>query len=229
MTEEHSWSPNASASSGGAPAGKPRLLERMRQELRARHYSPRTEKAYVSWTRRFIFFHRTRHPAEMGEAEVKAFLTSLATRGKVSASTQNQALAALLFLYGAVLERELDWMDDIVRAKRPARLPVVLSRKEVSAVLGRLRGTPRLMAALMYGSGLRLLECCCLRIKDIDLARREITVRDGKGGKDRVTVLPRTLVTPLRDTPLGRERAGTADVLGRLVRAWRHRWGSWSA
>jgi integron integrase len=167
--------------------------------LRARHYSPRTEKAYVFWTRRFIFFHRLRHPAEMGETEVKEFLTSLATRGKVSASTQNQALSALLFLYRAVLSRELDWMDDIVRAKRPIRLPVVLSRKEVSAVLGQLRGTPRLMAALMYGSGLRLLECCRLRIKDIDLMRRELTVRDGKGGKDRVTVLPEKMVKPLRN------------------------------
>ena len=175
----------------------PRLLRRVREAIRSRHYSPRTEKAYVFWIRRFIFFHGVKHPVEMGSPEVRTFLSSLATEGKVSASTQNQAFSALLFLYRVVLGRELTGLEETVRAKLPVRLPVVLSRNEVSAILLHLRGTPWLMASLMYGSGLRLLECCRLRVKDVDLARSEITVRDGKGRKDRVTVVPGSLVMPL--------------------------------
>jgi len=174
----------------------PRLLDRVREALRTRHYSRRTEEAYVLWIRRFIVFHGKRHPRELGEADVSAYVSSLAMRG-VSASTQNQALSAVLFLFEVVLGRKLPWMADIVRAQRPARLPVVLSREEVAAPLGRLRGTVWLMASLMYGAGLRLQECVELRVKDVCLDRTEVTVRDGKGGKDRVTVLPAALRAPL--------------------------------
>ena len=175
---------------GPAEAPKPRLLDRVRQAIGARHYSRRTEKAYVHWIKRYIFFHGKRHPAEMGAAEVTAFLTSLAVQSKVAASTQNQALSALLFLYREVLGVELPWLDDVVRAKRPLHLPVVLTRDEVRAVLQRLDGVPRLMAVLLYGAGLRLLECCRLRVKDVDFAMNQITIRDGKGHKDRPTMLP---------------------------------------
>ena len=147
--------------------------------------------------RRFILSQGRRHPAEMGAPEVTAFLSDLAVRGRVSASTQNQALSAILFLYRNVLETELPWMEDVVRAKRPARLPVVLTREEVAAILARLTGTSWIMASLLYGSGLRLLECCRLRVKDVDLVRREIVIRDGKGQKDRVTLLPERAVAPL--------------------------------
>jgi len=177
---------------------RPRLLDTVRAALRTRHYSPRTEKAYVGWIRRFILFHGKRHPETMGEREVGAFLTHLATDAKVSASTQNQALAALLFLYQQVLGRQLAWLGDLVHAKRPARVPVVLTRDEARALLSRLRGAPYLVSALLYGAGLRLLEALQLRVKDIDLARREVTVRRGKGQKDRRTVLPGVLIEPLR-------------------------------
>jgi integron integrase len=169
----------------------------VRRETRVRHYSLRTEEAYVSWIRRFIVFHGKRHPRELGQPEVRAFLEGLATRG-VSASTQNQALSALTFLYGAVLGRRLEWAGTIVRAQRPARLPVVLSRDEVGRLLSQLHGTVWLAASLMYGSGLRLLECLELRVKDVDFDRRELTVRDGKGGKDRRTMLPGAIVDRLR-------------------------------
>jgi integrase len=172
----------------GAP--RPRLLDRARDAIRARHYSRRTEKAYVNWIKRYIFFHGKRHPAEMGAPEVTKFLTSLAVDGGVAASTQNQALSALLFLYRDVLAVDLPWLDGVVRAKRPARLPVVLTREEVRAVLQWLTGVPRLMAYLLYGAGLRVLECCRLRVQDLDFARNQITVRGGKGDKDRVTMLP---------------------------------------
>jgi integron integrase len=162
----------------------------VREAIRIRHYSRRTEKAYVHWIKRYIFFHGKRHPAEMGAAEVTAFLTSLAVQSKVAASTQNQALSALLFLYREVLGVDLPWLDDVVRAKRPQHLPVVLTRDEVRAVLQRLDGVPRLMAILLYGAGLRLLECCRLRVKDVDFAMNQITIRDGKGHKDRLTMLP---------------------------------------
>jgi integron integrase len=167
----------------------PRLLDRVRATVRTRHYSRKTEKAYVAWIRRFIVFHGKRHPREMGAAEVARYLSSLATARHVAASTQNQALSALLFLYREV-EQEVPWLDDVVRAKRPARLPVVLTRDEVRAVLRQLRGTPRLMAILLYGSGLRLRECARLRVKDVDFGRNQIIVRAGKGDKDRTTTLP---------------------------------------
>ncbi len=182
--------PRAEASPGappeaGAPS-QPRLLERVRAAIRARHYSTRTEKAYVAWIRRYIVFNQMRHPDQMGAAEVTCFLSHLATQGKVSASTQNQALSALLFLYRDLLRRELAGLEEVVRAKGPVRLPLVLSRDEVTAILRRLQGAPRLMASLMYGAGLRLLECCRLRVKDVDFARAEITVRDGKDGSGSV-------------------------------------------
>ena len=179
------------AREAGPPAPQqPRLLDRVRAALRARHYSRRTEKAYVHWIKRYIFFHGKRHPAEMGAAEVTAFLTALAVRDRVAASTQNQALNALLFLYREILGVELPWLDGLVRAKRPQHLPTVLTREEVRTVLEQLDRAPRLMALLLYGAGLRLLECCRLRIKDVDFATNQITIRDGKGSKDRVTMLP---------------------------------------
>ena len=173
-----------------ADTPKPRLLDRVRAALRARHYSRRTEDTYVAWIRRYILFHNKRHPTEMGAPEVTRFLTSLAVEGKVAASTQNQALSALLFLYRDVLGMDLPWLDGIVRAKRPQRLPVVLTPDEVRAVLRRIEGTPRLMAYLLYGSGLRLMECCRLRVQDIDFGSNHIVVRGGKGDKDRLTMLP---------------------------------------
>jgi len=178
---------------------KPKLLDQVRLALRARHYSRRTEEVYVMWIKRFIFFHGVRHPAEMGEPEINAFLTHLALKERVSASTQNQALSALLFLYRYVLRREVGDLGQVIRARRPSRLPVVLTREEVKAVLTRLQGDKWLMASLMYGAGLRLMECLRLRVQDIDFARNEITVRDGKGAKDRVTMLPESLKTPLQE------------------------------
>jgi integron integrase len=175
---------------GPGDAPKPRLLDRVRHAIRARHYSRRTEKAYVAWIRRYIFFHGKRHPAEMGAPELTRFLTSLAVESKVAASTQNQALSALLFLYREVLEQRVPWLDDLVYAKRPHRLPVVLTPEEVRAVLAEIHGVPRLMAILLYGAGLRLLECARLRVQDLDIARNQIVVRSGKGNKDRLTTLP---------------------------------------
>lgn len=163
-----------------------------------KHYSIRTEQQYVQWARRFILFHDKRHPRELGAAEVEAFLTHLAVEGNVAAATQNQALSALLFLYREVLEINLPWLDNVVRAKRPARLPVVLTRQEVTAVLDRMSGTYGLLARLLYGTGMRLMEVIRLRVKDVDFSRAEIVVRDGKGGKDRVTMLPQSLVPPLQ-------------------------------
>jgi integron integrase len=176
---------------------KPKLLDQVRDAIRTRHYSYRTEEAYVGWIRRYILFHGKRHPAEMGKPEVSAFLSSLATDGHVSASTQNQALNALLFLYREVLGGELGWLDDLVRAKRPHRLPVVLTRQEVKAILAALRGRDWIMVMLLYGAGLRLLECLRLRVKDIEFSRNEIVVRDGKGQKDRHTMLPTAVKEPL--------------------------------
>jgi integron integrase len=192
----------------------PRLLTRVRRTIRVRHYSRRTEKAYVGWIKRFIFFNGTRHPDEMGEHEVMLFLSDLAVRKQVSASTQNQAFSALLFLYREVLGRKLDGLEEGVRAKRPMHLPVVLSRREVEAVLDRLHGASWLMASLMYGSGLRLLECASLRVKDLDFARAEITVHDGKGQKDRITLLPGRIRDVLR-AHLDRVRLQHEDDLQR--------------
>jgi integron integrase len=218
------------------PARPPRLLDRVRDAIRARHFSRRTEKAYVHWTKRYIFFHGKRHPAEMGAPEVTAFLTSLAVQDKVAASTQNQALSALLFLYRAVLGLDLPWLDDIVRAKRPQYLPVVLTRDEVRAVLQRLDGVPRLMALLLYGAGHRLLECCRLRVKDVDFGLNQIVVRDGKGRKDRMTMLPAAVKAALA-THLERVReqhqadlrhgAGWVEMPGALARKYPNAGREW--
>jgi len=178
--------------------GKPRLLDQMRDRIRVKHYSIRTEQVYCEWVKHFIRFHRYRHPADMGAAEVEAFLTDLAVRRNVSASTQNQALSALLFLYKEVLQVDLPWLKDVVRAKKPQRLPVVMSVEEVRRVLAGLEGDLWLVCSLLYGTGMRLMEAVRLRVKDVDFARGEILVRDGKGMKDRVTVLPRSLQQPLR-------------------------------
>ncbi len=179
------------ASEPSAPlAQPPKLLDRIREACRVRHYSIRTEEAYVDWARRFILFHNKRHPLEMGAAEINGFLTHLAVEGQVSASTQNQAFSALLFLYRSVLEVEPGLIEGVIRAKRPERLPIVLTRDEVRAVLGRLEGIPRTISLLLYGAGLRILDALRLRIQDVDFARMELLIRHGKGGKDRRTMLP---------------------------------------
>ena len=175
------------------------LLDRVRDRIRVKHYSIRTEQAYCDWIKRFVIFHGKRHPSELGAPDVEAFLTSLAVQGRVAASTQNQAKSALLFLYKEVLGAELPWLDGMQRAKAPVRLPVVLTRDEVARVLARLDGVHRLIGALLYGTGLRIMEAMRLRVKDVEFSRREILVRDGKGNKDRVTMLPLRLVAPLRE------------------------------
>ena len=176
----------------------PRLLDQVRARARYRHFSVRTESAYVGWIKRFILFHDKRHPRDLGTRDVEAFLTHLAVTRKVSASTQNQALSGLLFLYREVLGQEVPWLDGIVRANAPKRLPVILTRDDVARLLTQLQGTPQLMAQLMYGTGLRLMECMRLRVKDIDFCANEIMVREGKGLKDRVTMLPAALSLALR-------------------------------
>lgn len=183
----------------GAPEPQPpRLMEQLRDSLRVRHYSLRTERAYFEWARRFILFHGKRHPRDMGAMEVQAFLTHLAVERHVSPSTQNQAKAALVFLYRHVLDVDLPWLDEVIHAKRHPRLPVVLTPSEVRVLLDQLEGTMALVARLLYGTGMRLMEGLRLRVKDVEFERREIIVRDGKGGKDRVTMLPDRLVEPLR-------------------------------
>jgi integron integrase len=177
---------------------EPRLLDQLRDRIRLRHYSIRTEAAYSEWVRRFVLFHGKRHPREMGQAEVEAFLTHLAVAGRVAASTQNQAKSALLFLYKDVLGLELPWLSGIQSAKRPARLPVVLTRSEVRAVLGHTTGTSGLVLQLLYGTGMRILEALRLRVKDVDFERRELIIRDGKGARDRVTMLPAQLALAMR-------------------------------
>ncbi len=189
---------NVGVTRTGGTRRVPRLMDEVRRHLRVRHYSLRTEQAYLGWMRRFIFANGKRHPREMGGTEVEAFLSDLAVRGQVAAGTQNQALSAILFLYRVVLGVELPWMNGVVRAKRPRRVPVVLAQDEVRRLLASMDGRPWLLASLLYGTGMRLLECLRLRVKDIDFARSEITVRDGKGGKDRRTMLPRSLVEPLQ-------------------------------
>jgi integron integrase len=174
------------------------LLDQVRAELRLRHYSARTEAAYVQWIRRFILFHGKRHPLTLDGRHVALFLTHLARDARVSASTQNQALNALVFLYQHVLRREVEALESFVRAHKPRRLPVVLTPPEVRALLAQLDGAPRLVASLLYGSGLRLLECLELRVKDLDFAQREIRLRQGKGQKDRVTPLPEAVAAPLQ-------------------------------
>ncbi len=197
-----------------------RLLDQVRDALRARHYSLRTEQAYLAWVRRFIYFHHVRHPAEMGEVEINAFLTHLAVVDKVSASTQTQALAALLFLYRHVLTRGVGDLEGVVRARRSAAMPVVLTRTEVRDILAGLTGDKWLVVSLLYGCGLRLMEGLRLRVKDLEFSRGEVTVHEAKGGKSRVTVLPGALVTPLqkhlRTVKLIHDR-DIADGWGRVV------------
>jgi integron integrase len=178
-------------------AERPSLLEQVRQCMRLKHYSIRTERAYVDWIKRFILFHHKRHPKEMGTDEIRHFLSHLATDRTVAAATQNQSLCSLLFLYREVLGVELPYVEGIERARRPARVPIVLTRQEADRILSRVSGTYGLMAGLLYGSGLRLMECVRLRVKDLDFGYRQVTVRDGKGEKDRRTVLPGSLVEPL--------------------------------
>jgi integron integrase len=214
--------PSAGPSAPDAPSAipPPRLLDRLRAAIRVRHYSLRTEDAYVGWARRFILFHGKRHPTDMGAAEVAVFLSHLATERNVSASTQNQAKSALLFLYKEVLQVDLPWLDEVVGAKAPSRLPVVLTPREVAALLHELQGTAWLVAALLYGTGLRVLEGLRLRVKDVELERRELLVRDGKGGKDRVTVLPENLVLPLRDQLARARQVHEADLAAGHGAVW---------
>jgi integron integrase len=175
-----------------------KLLDQVREAVRTRHYSIRTEEAYLRWVREYILFYNKRHPAELGAKEVSAFVSHLAVERKVAASTQTQALSALLFLYREVLALPIGWVDDVERAKKPKRLPVVFTREEARAVLSHLRDEAWLMASLLYGSGLRLMECVRLRVKDLDFAQLQIIVREGKGNKDRITMLPPSLVEHLR-------------------------------
>jgi integron integrase len=204
---------------GSADARKPRLLEQVRRRLRAMHYSLRTEQAYVGWIRRFILANGKRHPRELGAVEVETFLSMLANAHAVAAGTQNQALAALLFLYRQVLGEELPWLENLTRAKRPQRLPVVMSVEETRTLLACMEGRAWLIASLLYGTGMRLMECLRLRVKDVDFSRGEITVRNGKGGKDRRTVLPRSLVEPLQrelERALLLHRRDVAEGYGRV-------------
>ena len=177
---------------------KPRLIDQTRNVLRVFHYSIRTEENYIQWIKRFIFFHNKRHPKDMGEKEIRSFLTHLAVDKHVSASTQNQALSAILFLYKRVLELDLDWIDNVVRAKRPKRLPVVLSKGEVNAILNAITGVNGLIVKMLYGTGMRLMEVMRLRVQDIDFEQNQIIVRSGKGDKDRITMLPEILIDELK-------------------------------
>jgi len=186
--------------------GERKLLEVVRDSLRTQNYSYRTEKTYINWIRKYILFHKKRHPKEMGEREINQFLTYLAVNRKVAASTQNQALSALLFLYKVILGKEIGWIGNIQRARKPKKIPVVFSREEVKKVLLHLHGKCWLVGALMYGSGLRLMECLKLRVKDLDSACRQITVRSGKGQKDRLTMMPGVVISPLK-THLKRVKA----------------------
>ncbi|MCH8954708.1 integron integrase [candidate division KSB1 bacterium] len=178
--------------------GERKLLEVVRDSLRTQNYSYRTEKTYINWIRKYILFHKKRHPKEMGEREINQFLTYLAVNQKVAASTQNQALSALLFLYKRILRKEIGWIGNIQRARKPKKIPVVFTREEVKKVMLHLHGKCWLMGALMYGSGLRLMECLRLRVKDLDFACRQITVRSGKGQKDRLTMMPESVISPLK-------------------------------
>jgi integron integrase len=216
---------------------QPRLLDRVREGIRRLHYSPRTEETYVHWIKRFIYFSGKRHPLEMGAVEVTAFLNHLASELHVAAATQNQALSALLFLYKEVLAQPLPWLDGLDRAKRPARMPTVLTRDEVKRLLGCMNGTKWLMASLLYGAGLRLRECLTLRVKDVDFGYRQIQVRDGKGAKDRVTMLPQSIVEPLqahlvkgkalheRDLASGHGDVELPDALARKYPKAPYEWG----
>jgi integron integrase len=211
------------------PHEKPKLLDQVRNEIRRRHYSRRTEEAYIHWVKRYILHHGKRHPAQMGKTELEGFLSFLAVRKKVAASTQNQAMNAILFLYREVLHIELGWMDSVVRAVRPKRLPVVLTREEVGRILSHLSGPQWLVVMLMYGAGLRVLECLRLRVKDLDFTYGQITVREGKGNRDRVTILPASIEAKLKEhlrfvrqqheKDLG-EGAGRVRLPGALIRKY---------
>jgi len=205
---------------GDGVAARPRLLDEMRARMRRLGLSLRTEEAYVGWVRRFILANGKRHPREMGAVELEAFLTGLATHGRVAASTQNQALAALLFLYRQVLGVELPWLDNIRRAKKPERLPTVLTREEVAAMLGQMSGVTWLMAGLLYGAGLRLMECVRLRVQDVDFVRREIVVRQGKGGKDRRTMLPALVADALQGQLAEARRLHERDLAAGFGAVW---------
>jgi integron integrase len=202
------------------PQTIPQLLEQVRGRCRVRHYSIRTERAYLAWIWRFVRANNGLHPRHLGKGEIEAFLTRLATEGRVAASTQNQALAALLFLYREVLGAELPWMDDVVRAKAPRRVPVVLSREEVERLLAMLDGQAWLQAALLYGAGLRLMECMRLRVKDVDFERREIVVRAGKGNKDRRVPLPQRLREPLQQAVARVRLLHAQDQAAGLAGVW---------
>lgn len=213
--------PAGSASASPLDPERPgKLLSDARDRMRRLGMALRTEQAYVGWIRRFILANGKRHPRGMGALEVEAFLTRLATQGGVAASTQNQALSALLFLYREVLGVELPWMEEIRRAKRPKRLPVVLTREEVQALLDELDGVHWLMASLLYGTGMRLMECVRLRVKDVDFGRGEITVRQGKGGKDRRTMLPARLRDPLRAQLRETQRIHQRDLSAGFGEVW---------
>ncbi|HSV69879.1 MAG TPA: integron integrase [Methylibium sp.] len=228
--------PVDAAVASAAPA-PPRLLDQLRAAIRLRHYSIRTETAYVDWARRYIRFHGLRHPRDLGAAEVEAFLTDLAVQRGVSAATQGQARSALLFLYKEVLRAELPWLSEVVSARPSRRLPVVLTPAETAALLAQMSGTMGLVASLLYGTGLRLLEGLRLRVKDVEFTRREIVVREGKGAKDRVTVLPENLIAPLQaqlaqaralhqaDLAVGRGAAWLPDALAVKAPAWARAWG----
>lgn len=202
------------------PRSSPDVLDRVRERCRVRHYSMRTEQAYVAWIWRFIRANEGRHPRALGGAEVEVFLTRLATEGKVAAATQNQALAALLFLYREVLGVELPWMESVVRAKQPRRVPVVLSRDEVTRLLAMLDGQVWVMGALLYGTGIRLMECLRLRLKDVDFERQEIIIRSGKGGKDRRVPLPQRLREPLQQAVARVRVIHGQDLLAGLAGVW---------
>ena len=205
---------------GTAAASRPKLLDQVRERMRRLGMSRRSEDAYVGWIRRFILTNDKRHPAELGAPEIERFLTALAVHGHVAAATQNQALSALLFLYKQVLGIELPWLDGIERAKRPQRLPVVLTKVEVTALLGELTGLHWLMGSLLYGTGMRLMECVRLRAKDVDFERQEILVRQGKGAKDRCTMLPRSLAEPLQAQLAEAARIHQRDLAAGFGRVW---------
>ena len=208
------YSTNRSATHPPATSQAPKLLDRVRMAARAFHLARSTERAYVSWVRRYILFHGKRHPLNLREPAVNDFLTSLAVERQVAASTQNQALAALLFLYDAVLHAPLERLDDVIRARKPKRLPAVLTHDEVAALLGALVGEPAIVATLLYGAGLRLMEALRLRIKDVDLARRQLVIREAKGNKDRISVLPECVVPRLSEA-LDRWQAEHAKAAAR--------------
>ena len=216
---------------------KPKLLDRLHEALRSRHYSRRTEQTYCHWVKRFIYFHNIRHPAEMGETGINAFLTHLAIKERVSASTQTQALSAIIFLYRHVFQREIGELKGLIRARKPRHLPVVMTKDEVRAVMTELDGQCRLMAGLMYGAGLRLMECLRLRVQDVDFSANQISLRDGKGAKDRLTMLPQGIKAPLmehlksvrlihqRDLQEGWGRVSLPDALPRKYPNAAAEWG----